>query len=417
MNRTNIIIGASFLALVVLFAFQIKWMMDSRNLIEEQFNQKVNMAMCYAVEILSSEEGIASCNAPAIPGNTNCSPIQEIENGFQFETKKQVAVATVEKALGIALNFYNVKMNYEVDVKSDYEFAIGGVRPKYSCTLNPLQKSNSNRMIVSFPGKEEYIFGKMKFMFFSSIIILTFLTIVFLLASYTMLRQRRMQRMNKDFFNNMAHEFRTPLANISLAGSLLSKKLNDPKELKYLEVLRGESKKLAKQVDSILQLSKMENGEYKLRREQLCLKTLIQNVIDSMDLQIKEKKALINFEIEKGPIGLIGDKFHLGNAFRNLLENALKYSQDEPIIQIRLKKDSKGILIHFQDNGIGIAKKDQKDIFEKYYRVNQGNVHNEKGFGLGLAYVKMIIERHKGMINIFSDLNKGTRFDLFLPAN
>lgn len=413
MNRTNIIIGASFLALVVLFAFQIRWMTDSRNLIEEQFNHKVSMAMCYAVDILKTETGVTSSTSPV---SDNCGPLKEVDAGYQFEMKEKVEVATVERALGIALDFYSVKMDYTVDIQNNCEISLGAI-PKYSCTLNPLKKNESNHMIVSFPGKEQYIFGKMKFMFFSSIIILAFLSLVFLLASYTMLRQRRMQRMNKDFFNNMAHEFRTPLANISLAGSLLSKKLQDPKELKYLEVLRGESKKLAKQVDSILQLSKMENGEYELNREQLCLKSLIQHVIDSMELQIKEKDALINFEIVGDTVGVIGDKFHLGNAFRNLLENALKYSNKEPIIQITLKRDRNGILIHFQDNGIGIAKKDQKDIFEKYYRVNHGNVHNEKGFGLGLAYVKMIIERHKGMINIFSDLNKGTRFDLFLPVN
>jgi len=113
---------------------------------------------------------------------------------------------------------------------------------------------------------------------------------------------------------------------------------------------------------------------------------------------------------------LEGDKFHLGNAFRNLLENALKYSKDAPIINIAIEKSKEGLTVQFQDNGIGIAKKDQKEIFEKYRRVNQGDVHNQKGFGLGLAYVKMIVERHKGMIKIFSDLNKGTRFDLFLPV-
>jgi two-component system, OmpR family, phosphate regulon sensor histidine kinase PhoR len=411
MNKTNIIIGASFLSLIALFAFQVKWMTDSRNLIEEQFNHKISMAMCYAVNLLGDGNFTSNCSV----GTASCLPVEELATGFQFEKRKGVDVPKVKAAMAVALDFYQVKMDYEVEVSGRRSFNEGNLA-KYTCAIDPLQGINSEYLVVSFPGKDQYIFEKMKFMFFTSIILLSFITLVFVLASYTMIRQRRMHQINKEFFNNMAHEFRTPLANISLAGTLLSKKTKDAKEEKYLNVLKEESKKLASQVDRILYLSKMENGQYQLAEEELCLKELIQNVIKDMELQIKEKKAIINFNIDKDPSTFIGDRFHLGNVFRNLLENALKYSTTQPEINISLKNDKGGTTIHFQDNGIGIAKKDQKEVFEKYYRVNHGNIHNQKGFGLGLSYVKMIIERHKGIINIFSDLNKGTRFDLFLPA-
>ena len=410
MNKTNIIIGASFLALMALFAFQVRWMTDSRNLIEEQFNHKISMAMCYAVGLLGDGQFTQNCSV----STATCLPVEDITGGFQFEKRKGVDVPNVEAALAVALDFYDVQMDYEVEV-SEQKHVEKGKQSKYSCAINPLQKNQSEYLTVSFPGKDQYIFGKMKFMFFSSIIILSFITLFFILASYTMIQQRRMHQINKDFFNNMAHEFRTPLSNISLAASLLSKKQKDAKEEQYLNVLKEESKKLAGQVDRILYLSKMENGEYQLTKEKLCLKTLIQQVIRDMNLQIKQKNAIINFNTENAPIVFEGDKFHMGNVFRNLLENALKYSQTAPKINITLKNDPQGVLVLFEDNGIGIAKKDQKEVFEKYYRVNHGNVHNQKGFGLGLAYVKMIIERHKGVIKIFSDLNKGTRFDLFLP--
>ncbi len=412
-NRTNIIIGASFLALVALFAFQTKWMTDSRNLIEQQFNQKVNLALCYAVNLLGSEEGLASCGS----GESNtCLPIQEFDDIFQLETKQEVDMNTIENALDIALRFYHIDMDYEVAVVEEEKLGFEA-RPKYSCALNPLQKNERNLLIVDFPDKAAFIFSKVKFMFFSSIILLGFLTLVFLWSGYTMFRQRKMYQINKEFFNNMAHEFRTPLTNISLAGTLLSKNRKEPKEERYLTVLKEESGKLSKQVDKILLLSKMENGEYQLVKERFCLKKLINHVVQGMELQIKEKNATINFNVANENVSFEGDKFHLENAFRNLLENALKYSKHSPEVNIALKRNDDGVMIHFEDNGIGISKKDQKEVFEKYYRVNQGNIHDQKGFGLGLAYVKMIIERHKGFIKIFSDLNKGTRFDLFLPAS
>ncbi|MFT5167863.1 MAG: two-component system phosphate regulon sensor histidine kinase PhoR [Saprospiraceae bacterium] len=411
MNKTNVIIGALFLALIALFACQVKWMTDSRNLIEEQFDHKISMAMVYAVNLLGDGKFSPNCSV----ATATCLPVEEFTGGFQIEKRTGVDVPKVKAALAVALEFYQVKMNYEVEV-ADKQSVIKESLAQYTCAIDPLQKNSSEYLVVSFPGKDQYVFGKMKFMLFSSIILLSFITLVFVLASYTMIRQRRIHQFNKEFFNNMAHEFRTPLANISLAGTLLSKKTKDPKEEKYLNVLKEESKKLAAQVDRILHLSKIENGEYELAKEELCLKDLIQSVIKDMELQIREKNAVINFNMDSDPTSFIGDRFHLGNAFRNLLENALKYSTINPEINISLKKDREGVLILFQDNGIGIAKKDQKEVFEKYYRVNHGNVHNQKGFGLGLSYVKMIIERHKGFIKIFSDLNKGTRFDLFLPA-
>lgn len=415
-NRTNFIIGASSLALIGLFAFQVKWMSESKKLIEEQFNQKVSLAMCYAVDVIGSKVCSKDC---AIVCKTTtemaCGSVQEDGDGYTIETKNEISLSKIEEALSLALNFYDVNLDFHVAVNEQHNFSTG-LLPTHSCKLSPMHKDESQILTVSFPGKEKYIFGKMRFMFFASVIILAFITLVFFLANYYLLRQKRMQGINKEFFNNMAHEFKTPLTNISLANNMLAKNNEDVKSGRYIKVVKEESKKLSQQVDRILQLAKMENGHYQLEKESLCLKSLIGQVIKDMDIQIKAKNAKINFVIENESMDFEGDKFHMGNVFRNLLENALKYSGENPEIGINLKKDEKGVLIHFQDNGIGIKKQDQKDVFEKYFRVNNGNIHDQKGFGLGLAYVKMIIERHKGVIKIFSDLNKGTRFDLFLPA-
>jgi len=443
-NSTFYVILASTLALIALIAFQVKWLSDSHRLIEEQFDEKVNLALCYAVSnaIVDPSDCCGSLakkedfnNIPSSFGNSfftgnsgvvepltcrttdTCLPVSQGEEDFTMESSTPFVRSSLDSALEMAFTFYAVPLDYEMKIFEKENIKTTCTFPYYECALNPLEKNDKHVLSITFPDKENYIFGKLKFMFFSSIIILLFVTSVFIFANYILLRQKKIAQINTEFFNNMAHEFRTPLTNISLARKLLSKKIEDSNHQRYLSVIDDENNKLKDQIERVLHLSKLENGEYQLEKESLNPTNLMQEVIKGMDMQIKEKNAQIFFNSKNENVLLSGDRFHLSNAFRNLLDNALKYSCANPEININIKKDQAGVMIQFEDNGIGICKKDQEGVFNKYQRVNQGNVHNQKGFGIGLAYVKMIVERHQGFIKVFSALNKGTRFDLFLPTN
>ena len=411
-NRISYIIIASALALVALVFLQVSWINDSKSLIEEQFEQKVRMALCSAVEDLNR-------HANPNPGEAtvpSCSPVERVQDGFKLADLGRFDHDELNSALGQSLAFYDIQMNYEMDVVARNSCVQDASSRQFCCALSPFQQGNSDIVSIRFPEKNSYIFGKMKLMLLSSIIILLFVTLVFFFATHTLVRQKQILQINKDFFNNMAHEFRTPLTNIGLASKLLTKKVEGLKDNRFIRVVEEESQKLKHQVERVLQLASLENGKYPLEKEAIQLERLIKEVVEGMALQIKEQQALVEIKVPADLPTIDGDRFHLGNVFRNLLDNALKYSENPAQVCITLERSGNGVMVLFQDQGIGVAKKDQAFIFDKYHRVSSGNLHDQKGFGLGLSYVKTIVERHRGFINIISDLNKGCRFDLFIPA-
>ena len=314
-----------------------------------------------------------------------------------------------------ALVFYNINLDYEISFTAQC-LRNKGEASVYQCCVNPYQQSGKEQLLnLIFPNKSIYILGKMKLMLLSSLLILVFITSVFIWANWTLWKQKQMNQINVDFFNNMAHEFRTPLTNIALAAKLMLKKQPNLQQNNYLTIVQQENQKLMSQVERVLYLAKLENGDYHLQKEKVLVKPLLKEVIQSMELQIKEKGAVIYTKGIEADLVVEADRLHLGNVFRNLLDNALKYSKKQPEIQVAAFLTKNGIKIYFQDNGIGICHQNQQLVFEKFQRAGKGNIHNQKGFGLGLAYVKMIVELHKGFVRVISDLQKGSRFEVFLP--
>ena len=224
--------------------------------------------------------------------------------------------------------------------------------------------------------------------------------------------------MKSDFVNNMTHELKTPISTISLASQMLNDR-SIPEEQKNLaqisRIIQAESKQLGFQVERVMQMAIFDHGQLKLKLEEVDIHDVIETVAQNFLLQLDKREGRLEFLPEAEDAVIEGDLMHLTNVVSNLLENAMKYTRRTPEIQIATRNENGFLIISVADNGIGISKEDQKRIFDKFFRVPTGNVHNVKGFGLGLSYVKLIVEQHHGLIRLKSEPNKGSQFDIHLP--
>jgi two-component system phosphate regulon sensor histidine kinase PhoR len=271
---------------------------------------------------------------------------------------------------------------------------------------------------VYFPEERLLLRKSMGIMGGSSLMITIFIIIMFSLTLYIMFKQKRLSEMKNDFVNNMTHELKTPISTISLASQMLSDR-SIPDEQKNLghisRIIQTESKQLGYQVERVLQMAIFDHGELKLKYEPADLHDIIETVAQNFLLQMDKRGGKLEFHPEADQTMVSGDVIHLTNVISNLMENAMKYTNRNPEIKISTHNEGESIVVSVADNGMGISKEDQKRIFDKFYRVPTGNVHNVKGFGLGLSYVKLIVEEHGGTIKIKSEPNKGSRFDIQLP--
>jgi two-component system phosphate regulon sensor histidine kinase PhoR len=230
--------------------------------------------------------------------------------------------------------------------------------------------------------------------------------------------QRRLSEMKNDFINNMTHEIKTPISTISLACEALGEKEIKNNEVlaeNYLNVINDENKRLGGIAEKILQAATIESGEFSMKKEKIDIHHVIDHVINTIGIhvEVKDGRIIKNFNAAKAVI--YADRMHFTSVITNLIDNANKYTPKKPEIIISTKNVEDGVLLTIQDNGIGISKENQKKIFDKLYRVPTGNIHNVKGFGLGLSYVKAIVERHGGKVTVESELKKGSKFIVQLP--
>lgn len=275
-----------------------------------------------------------------------------------------------------------------------------------------------NYLYVYFPEKNSHVFRQVWLPISSSIVFILVIIFCFVYAIKVIIRQKALSDIKNDFINNMTHEFKTPLATVSLAVEALQDpdlSNQDKFRSRYLGIIKDENKRLVSQVEKVLQAAALEKKDFKLNIETINLSELLASTVDHIGLQVEKRGGKIEFQNRLKNPEIEGDAFHLTHIFNNLLDNANKYSRENPVIRVEAKEDGDQVIVSIQDQGIGMSKDAVKKIFDKFYRVPTGNVHDVKGFGLGLAYVKTMLEAHRGEIHVQSEIGKGSTFIINLP--
>ncbi|HNS16279.1 MAG TPA: HAMP domain-containing sensor histidine kinase [Bacteroidales bacterium] len=273
-------------------------------------------------------------------------------------------------------------------------------------------------LLIYFPREKQFLLNQMAGMLSISVFLILVIIIAFVLTIKSVIQEKKLASMKTDFINNMTHEFKTPISTISLACEALAD--NDIKNMEgisenYINIINEENKRLGIMAEKILQTAVLEKGKLKLSLEEVNIHKILVDVINNIAIQVEINDGTIVKDFRATSPDLQADKIHLSNVCYNLLENANKYSPKKPHIVVTTMNVEGGIEIAIKDNGIGISKSDQKKVFDKLYRVPQGDLHNFKGFGLGLSYVKAIVEKHNGHIHLESEEGKGSVFTVFLP--
>jgi len=273
------------------------------------------------------------------------------------------------------------------------------------------------RLSVYFPAKESFIYKTLNWLLFVSLLFSVIVLVTFAVSIYFILKQKKISEMKSDFINNMTHEFKTPIATISVAADSITnqKIIENPERIRYfVEMIKKENIRMNRQVEDILSIARLDKKEFEFKWEALNLHDVIEDAIQSIVLQVEKKGGSITADLKAVNPVATTDPSHFANLIYNLLDNANKYSLDIPEIKISTGNTSKGVVITVEDKGIGMTKAVQSRIFERFYRQTSGNIHNVKGFGLGLSYVKAVLEANRGSINVQSEPGRGSKFEVFV---
>ena len=283
-----------------------------------------------------------------------------------------------------------------------------------------LDKNNesSYTLYVDFPDRKKYLVSSIMWMIVLSIIFTSIIVIAYAGAIYQLIKQRQISQIKTDFINNMTHEFKTPIATINLALDSIKnpKIINDQEKVKrYLGMIKEENKRMHAQVENVLRISKLEKNELNISKERLKLHDIVEDAITHVELIVEDRKGYVKTHFEAVKSSVLANETHFTNVIVNILDNAIKYSDDAPKIDVHSENVGDNIILKIVDQGNGMSKAVAKRVFEKFYREHTGNVHNVKGHGLGLAYVKRIIDDHQGHVSVESEKGKGSTFIIKLP--
>lgn len=339
--------------------------------------------------------------------------------------QQRISKEKINTLLAASLKNYGLNLNFSYAIHSDDgQFLFGSDKPltgdAFARQLFPSDAiSEHYTLSVNFPNRDSFIYKTMGATIFVSLALLIVVLTVFYGTLAAVFRQKKLSQMRSDFVSNMTHEFKTPITTIILASEMMKDKAatNDTENHTHLmQMITAQAKKLSLLVEQSLQLALFENNKTRLKLKELDAHGVINRVVDVFLLQTTAKKTQLITHIDAEQSYILANELHFSNIVSNLIDNALKYSKTDPVITVSTRNTATDFVLQVSDNGIGIAADDQKHVFEQFYRVHTGNLHDVKGFGLGLSYVKKIVEAHKGTISVESKLGKGSTFIVSIPT-
>jgi len=411
------VIALAAISILGITSTQIYWVRKAFDLKENQFNDDVNRAL----ENVASQ--IFEVNKMPVPANGLVS--QESSNYFTVSVNGPIDTNLLGFLLRNEFDKRNIVADYEYGVYdcSD-QCMMGGnyispTKNKIPVSLNelPALKMDGYYFGVRFPQIEANLIGQMGIWGFSSVVMLVVI-FFFVYTLFVILKQRRLSEVQKDFINNMTHEFKTPLSTIAISTAVLKDPsiIHNPERLlNYATIIENESSRLKQQVERVLQMARTEKSDAVLKKEKSDLHELIRDAVKNISTFLQSQTGTIDIYLKASHSLVEVDKLHFTNVIHNLLDNAIKYSEASPVISVSTLNQGKNFIIEVKDNGIGISSENRKKIFHRFYRVPTGNLHDVKGFGLGLNYVKLIVKAHKGKITVQSDPDGGSTFTIVLP--
>jgi len=411
-KKLNIIITLGLVAIIGILIAQLLWTKQAYNLEDKKFNQKVNIALMEVVDKMS--EGKTSFTENPVQIVANDYYVVNINNEFhptvlEHYLKTEFTRFQINTDYVYALyNCHSDQMIYGKYISSHQE------EPSEKVIKFPKHKNLTYYFSIRFPDKTTYLISSLRFWY-----VLTFALIIILLvyvySIYTIIQQKKFSELQRDFINNMTHEFKTPLSSILLATESLNKQeivQQNSKLQTYTSIIIDQSHKLNNHIEKILNIAKNDSAGLSLKTEKIILLPFIEEIAENMQQKNENLKIDINIEHQTF---VIADRFHFTNIIYNILDNSIKYCETKPHIIISSEKDSKGLYLRFKDNGIGIPVKNIPHIFDKFYRVTTQKSDEVNGFGLGLFYVKKIVQQHHWKISVENNKEAGITTTLFFP--